>query len=223
MAKGEYLQTLGRISNVVKAAKQEAQHNLDKSIADFQKELAELHFQQLWMLRGIEKEVDSVAVPEAPVVPTYVMGSLFLGQCKSLLTRDEKEFMFYVTGMEDDGVIYLTTLLTFECSERSVGGVHGDDESVFQAVMAMQGAGHRLYGWFHSHPGSLAACSPSATDIGMQGRLESLGYPAIGGIFTRDGYIRFFSVERRFGIQIHGQGVEDVDAETFLYQINLPD
>lgn len=212
---------LRQLVNSVKTRKEQAFRDLEEAVDGFHRDLANERYRHLWQFREMEQELEDVPEVVELAVPTYVVGSLFLDHCKSVLTMDEKEYMVYVTGTEDDGRIYLTTLLHFE-TERSVGGVHGDPESVLQAVLRLQRAGHRLYGWFHSHPGSRDACSPSSIDTGMQRRLEDLKYPAIGAVFTRDGHVRFFSVARQFQVQIHGEGVEHVDAETSLYKISLP-
>jgi len=221
MTRGEATGKLQQLADLVNTRKEEALHDLGQAVDSFQKDVADERYRHLWHFRDLEQEIGNVPKAIAVATPTYVIGSLFLDHCKSVLTMDEKEYMVYVTGTEDDGRIYLTTLLHFE-TERSIGGVHGDPESVLQAVLRLQRAGHRLYGWFHSHPGSRDACSPSSIDTRMQRRLEELKYPAIGAVFTRDGHVRFFSVDRRFQVQIHGEGVEHVDIETRLFKIVLP-
>ena len=143
----EIASKLSTISALVKAGKEEALSGFLKSLEDFQRELSDIHHDSLWRFRELENELGSVANGALSSVPTYVIGSLFLDQCKSQLTRDEKESMLYVSGMEKDGYIYLTSVLNFHCSKRSVAGVHGDDESVLKAVMKLHQAGHRLYAW----------------------------------------------------------------------------
>lgn len=218
--KKETTEKLRQLADLVKTRREEALRDVIEAVEDLPKDLADERYRYLWQFREMERDLGDVPGFFAPAMPTYVVGSLFLDHCKSVLTMDEKEYMVYMTGTEEDGRIYLTTLLHFE-TERSVAGVHGDPQSVLQAVLKMERAGHRLYGWFHSHPGSRAACSPSSIDTGMQRRLEGLTYPAIGAVFTRDGYLRFFSVDRKFQIQIHGEGVRDVEAGTNLYKIDL--
>jgi proteasome lid subunit RPN8/RPN11 len=211
-----------KVTPLLTAGKQRAHQGFLKALDELDRQRCDDQYEHLWIYRSLERELEGMGERKAlPSLPTYSIGSLFLSQCKALLTRDDKEYIFYVTGTETNRSIYLTTVITFECSKRSATGVHGDPESVLKAVLQMEQAGHRLYGWFHSHPGSRDGCAPSNTDIGMQKRLESLKYPAIGGIFTRDGYLRFFSVEHKFNIHIYGKGIENVQPETFLYKINL--
>jgi proteasome lid subunit RPN8/RPN11 len=221
MVSCEFQASLTTITVLVKAGKEEALAGYLKSLEGLEREIANVHHDFLWQFRKLEYEIDNMPKVARPSVPTYVVGSLFLEHCKSQLTIDENEDLFYVTGIERDNYIYLTTLVKFECSQRSVVGVYGDHDSVFKAVMKLHRAGHRLYAWFHSHPGSRDACSPSDIDLGMQRRLETVQYPAIGGIFSHDGFLRFFSVERQFQVQIHGEGIEDVDPEKYLYRIDL--
>jgi len=223
MLTAETAERLNRVAALIKVGKEENRHSFDQALENFQEELTVAHLRERRRLRSIEQELDAISTTGVPDVSTYVMGSLFLDNCKEKLTMDEKENMFYVSGVEADGYIYLTDILTFEFSKRSVGGVHGDDESVFKAMMRMERTGHRLFAWFHSHPGEVGAFSPSSIDRNMQKRLESLNYPTIGAVFTRDGHVRFFSNERPFQIQIHGKGVKNVASETHLYQMDLPD
>ena len=71
--------------------------------------------------------------------------------------------------------------------------------------------GYLLTGCFHSHPGSgKGSVSPSSTDIKNQKKLENTGYKCISAIFSRDGFIRFFTVNNPFEVKVVGKGVECV-------------
>ena len=203
------------------AGQKRARQGLERAVTKDNREAADIYYEHLWQLRSLESALHSVPMLGTAGLPTYVMSALFLRRCHEELTFDKNEAMFYVSGVEQGGCICLTDIVEFEMKYRSTSGVHGDPESVFRAVLKLRQAGQSLFAWFHSHPGGRATCTPSATDMGMQRRLEDVGYPAVGGIFTRDGALRFFSADRRFRVQIHGKGVEHVDTEKFLYQIAL--
>ncbi len=62
-----------------------------------------------------------------------------------------------------------------------------------------------------SHPSrGINSNNPSSTDFSNQERLEKGNYKTIGGIFSRDGYLRFFSDKLQYKISISGKGVENV-------------
>jgi hypothetical protein len=53
--------------------------------------------------------------------------------------------------------------------------------------------------------------------MNYQKRLEAGGYNAIGGIFTRDGQIRFFSHKLPFMVEVYGKGVEQIEDTLFRF------
>ena len=110
MLRGETAQNLKRVSILLKAGKEETRLSFDQALENVQEELADALLRERRRLRLIEQELDAIPTTGAPDIPTYVMGSLFLDKCKQELTRDEKEDMFYVSGMEADGYIYLTDI-----------------------------------------------------------------------------------------------------------------
>lgn len=143
----------------------------------------------------------------------HAVGSWFLTECFGYLVRKDPEDMVYVTGIQAQGLLTLERMVTFRLKEQTVVHVAGDVRSSHQALVTMDEVyGHYLHGWFHSHPGNGAnATHPSGTDRDHQERLERGGYPAIGAIFARDGFVRFFSLKRPFEIMVYGKGVERID------------
>ena len=76
--------------------------------------------------------------------------------------------------------------------------------------------GYPLHMVCHSHPGrGINANLPSSTDMDHQLRLERGGYKCISCIFSRDGYVRFFSAGFPFAVDIFGEGVKDLGYNTF--------
>jgi hypothetical protein len=71
----------------------------------------------------------------------------------------------------------------------------------------------------HSHPGSGAgATHPSSIDINYLGRIQRAGADVVGIIVTRDGYVRFFTVNRPFHALVQGNGIEQVDE--YVYRLS---
>jgi hypothetical protein len=141
-------------------------------------------------------------------VPVYVAGSLFLHQCYCYLMRYRSEAIHFVSGPETDGNFYLTRLLPVRMSHRSWGRAVGDDAHTHQVLQELDKFGYRLTAYFHTHPGrGSEATHPSSIDQAMQRGLERNDYPTIGAIFSRDGYVRFFSCDRKFTVKVYGKKI----------------
>ncbi|MCD6384990.1 hypothetical protein J7M23_04355 [Candidatus Sumerlaeota bacterium] len=150
----------------------------------------------------------------------YVMGSAFIYDCYKLATKAPEENLFFATGVELDGRIILNKILPLQLSVSTFVRVVGDICSVAEALESMEMFNHRFFCYFHNHPGSgPGATFPSGIDKAMQERVERGGYPAVGGIFSADGYLRFFSLKNKFKIEIFGKGMRQI-AEN-LYKLEF--
>jgi hypothetical protein len=151
-----------------------------------------------------------------PSRPAYVVSSWFLWDCYKWLTRVPEEELCFVTGVELDGRFHLQRRSEFKLAMQSWGGVEADTASMTKALLEMDKYGHRFLAHFHSHPftGKGGTC-PSATDRNFQSRLETGKYPVIGGIFSRDGYVRFFANDKAFNVEVFGKGVDKVEKDVF--------
>jgi hypothetical protein len=153
-------------------------------------------------------------------VPLYIVSSLFLAESFRYLVKDPAEDMHFVTGCELGPVRVLERLVDFDKAERTAVRVSGNPASTHQALIGLEAKGHRLTAWMHSHPGTGAgATCPSSTDLDHQRRLEQGRYPAIGAIFSRDGWVRFFSAGTPFRVDVFGAGVRRADER--IYQLDV--
>jgi hypothetical protein len=151
---------------------------------------------------------------------TYVVGSLFLRECFGLLVRERAkkniEVLYYVTGVDVGGVLVLDKILTPDLSTQSGCYVSADHSSSNEIYLELEDYGHGLHAWFHNHLGNGAfATSPSEIDFSTQERLEGGGYRAIGGIFSEDGFLRFFSKNSEFKVVLFGKGVKRINDHLF--------
>lgn len=151
---------------------------------------------------------------------TYVTGSLFLRECFGLLVRErakkDTEVLYYVTGVGVGGVLVLNKILAPDLRTQSGYYVSAEHSSSNQIFLELEDYGHGLYAWLHNHLGTGAfATSPSPTDLATQVRLEKGGYRAIGGIFSEDGFLRFFSTKNEFKVVVFGKGVKRIDDHLF--------
>lgn len=151
----------------------------------------------------------------APLV--YLAGSLFLFQCfKYLTSMGENEVLHFVTGIRLGRIMTLDYMQKIVIKSQSRFHANADLDSLFQQLIsAEEQFDHYFHAYFHSHPGSFSR--PSDVDMDYQRRLEAGGYETIGGIFTRDGQIRFFSHKLPFMIEIYGKGVEQIDDRLFRF------
>ncbi|MCK4351855.1 hypothetical protein KAW65_00415 [candidate division WOR-3 bacterium] len=161
-----------------------------------------------------EKVISSFDVSET--VPLYVIGSWFLYDCYQYLTKEPVESLHYVTGTKLGNLYTLDRICTFKLDIQTIAHARGNIASSHKALIEMDEYGHRLHAHFHSHPGKGAgATQPSLVDDIYQKGLEKGGYSVIGGIFSRDGFLRFFSSKRQFRIKIYGEGVEVIDDKIY--------
>jgi len=157
---------------------------------------------------------DSALSGESP--PLYLASSLFLFESFLELTADRKEQLFFVTGPEVSGSFILDQRIRFAHDRRSIGGVTGSHQDSHRALILLESFGHRLLAHFHSHPKTGAeATVPSGVDADFQGRLEQAGHVAVAGIFSRDGWIRFFRTSGPADVRVYGEGVEHHDTGVY--------
>jgi len=146
----------------------------------------------------------------------FVVSSLFLYHCFGELTADHKEQLFFITGPQVSGQSVMAERVVFAHEKRTPGGVTGDIRDTHRVLIELERYGHRLTAHFHSHPGyGPAATTPSPIDEKFQGRLECGGHRAVAGIFSRDGWIRFFRLSGEVTIEVYGEGVKRHEAGLF--------
>lgn len=159
---------------------------------------------------------------------TFLVGSWFLydsfhyctqvrkSNILGLIRWNEPEWMHYATGSICNGIHIVERMVTFSFSQQTPTFVKGNPMETRDVLIRMAEFGYPLHVVCHSHPGrGLDANSPSQTDIDHQVRLERGGYKCISCIYSRDGYVRFFSVAIPFVIKIFGEGVKNLGHNNF--------
>jgi hypothetical protein len=150
-------------------------------------------------------------------IPIYVANVQFLKEAFRAVTKTRDEHLVYATGPEDGKSVFaLTRILSFDYETQSVCGASPDPRTQLKALMDLDRTEERLLATIHSHPGrGVNATHPSSVDLSTQENLQQLGYPAIGAIFSRDGYLRFYSVGRAFRVAVSGAGCDKIDEKVF--------
>lgn len=156
----------------------------------------------------------------------FMLGSWFLydsfayctqpGPSRRLARGLDDEWMHYATGIVVGDVRTIERIVTFPFAKQSPGFVRGEPHATRDVLIQMAERGYGLHAVLHSHPGnSLGGTHPSHTDLDHQARMERGGYRVISGIYSRDGFVRFFSIDLHFEIEIYGDGVERLSRNTF--------
>lgn len=171
----------------------------------------------LRLRRGLTRLATAAAKGDGP--KTYLVGVPFLRDVVRMLTRTRNEDLVYVTGLADpEGVYALTRVVRLDL-DRGVAHATPIPKSAAHALLRLEEAGELLLATFHSQPGrGPRATEPSQLDLATQQRLERAEYPTIGAIVSRDGFIRFYSVDRPFRVAVSGTGYERVN--DYLFQVH---
>jgi proteasome lid subunit RPN8/RPN11 len=148
--------------------------------------------------------------------PVFIVTSLMLHDCFKALTRTSDEGLHAVTGSTLGNVRSLERMIPLSLSAQSPGSAVADDESVVDRFLHLYEYGLRPLAYFHSHPGcGLGATLPSRTDRQTQANLEQSGSDIIGGIFSRDGFVQFYSNRRKPDVRVVGKRVRKVGKNAY--------
>ena len=147
--------------------------------------------------------------------PTYLVSSLFLQDSFKVLNQRAVESLHFITGPEIGEIKVLDRIVNFELEQQNTVYAKANSESIRRVLIQLNEYKFKLWGYFHIHPGSGASSTfPSSTDLTLAKLLDRGGYEAIGAIFSRDGFVRFFS-QKQFKIQVYGGGVEKINERLF--------
>jgi len=176
-------------------------------------------YNEMKRLRRLREALAALVLGESSTVvkPSYLVSSSFLRKAFQTLTKTRDEHLVYATGPEDGRVLFaLTRLVTFNLAARSAAHAAPEPRSQLKALMQLDENEERLLATFHSHTRTgVGATTPSSVDHSTQKGLEELGYPTIGAVFSRDGYVRFYAVNRGFRVVVSGAGVEKIEESLF--------
>ena len=154
-----------------------------------------------------ERKDNNVAEHTEPSTEAFVMEACFLRELLAVLTTDANEHMRFLTGPKVDQVRVVCRWAQPALEKQSPVFVRASAQSVGAALIPIIEQGAELHIIAHSHPGSgPGGTNPSSTDIEGLGELQKAGSPAIGCIFSRDGWVRFFTVSTKFSVQVLGTG-----------------
>lgn len=161
------------------------------------------------------KTIANLNNPEQSEVLKNQISSLFLTESWEYLTSDpqKNERLHLVTGLvTDDGTRILCKIEKVKYDKKSAVYVSADRIDAHEKILSFSNDfGHQLLGMFHSHiaKGS-SSTRPSSIDRSFMDRHEKLGCYCVGGIFSLDGYVRFFA-NKPFDLNVYGKGVQKIN------------
>lgn len=133
---------------------------------------------------------------------------------------DECEGLCVIAGCDVLHVRVGMHMIPLDCGgERSAVYARAKDEEIARVAYEIADSGHRIAALIHSHPGvGPDANHPSREDRRTQRNWEAQTH-LVSGIWSRDGYLRFFTDDKPFDIQVVGASVEQL--EPGLYRFDM--
>ena len=153
----------------------------------------------------------------------YQISSLFLIDCYRYLKADprQNERIHLVTGtITAEETRVLSRMEKLKYDRQSPAYVAADKTDSHKKIMSLaEDFGHNVLAVFHSHTSTgVSSTTPSSIDYNFLQRMAQIGCNCLGGIFSLDGYVRFFKENQRFDIDVYGKGIEKI-ADKSNYKI----
>lgn len=153
----------------------------------------------------------------------FQISSLFLRDCWEYLRSDpsQNERLSLITGtIAGDGTRVLSRMEQVKYDRQSPAFVSVDQMDSQRKMIALEEAyGHFILAAFHSHMShGIATTAPSSIDRAFMSRMSQIGCHCLGGIFSLDGYVRFFTASGDFEVEVYGSGIDEVE-ENSAYRI----
>lgn len=151
-----------------------------------------------------------------PGTLVFATDAWYLRDLQRKLTPKRDEDAVYVTGPTIEGVRVLSRTCEFDLDERSPVYARGNSQSCLASLLRILDNGNDMHAIAHSHPGSGAsATQQSNIDMGHLCGIQRAGAKTIGVIFTRDGFLRFFTYNTPFVVHVTGKGVVRVQENVY--------
>ena len=149
-------------------------------------------------------------------IPIFWISSEIIKECYQNQSLISTETIHYGIGKRCSNVHTVEKVVSVDLESSEVTRAKADIDAVRNILTTASRNGSLFTCYFHTHPGKgKEATNKSDTDIKYQSNLERGGYKTIGCIYSRDGYLRFFSDKLDFNIIITGKGVEHVKGKIY--------
>ena len=152
----------------------------------------------------------------------FILTTFFLRRCYEYVMPSDKETLCYISGIRLKDCVIMDELIKFDMDRQETCYVSGNIISSTKALMTLTDRGFPLTGTVHCHPGrGAAATTPSGIDKRHHGRLEQGGFKALGIIMTEDGYVRFYSDQMPFKVDVIGKDGRWINTDTYYLDLDF--
>lgn len=174
--------------------------------------------ERLGIRADLEMISASLSTPSSSETPTFLISSTVLHLAFEQLAKIKTESILYASGSRYGNILTVERLIPLKLVSSEFGYAAADLNDSTKVLCELDKTGSVMTAYFHMHPGKGAGSNhPSSIDIDNQTRMELGGFQTIGGIFSRDGFVRFFADKLNYRIHITGKGIKHVGSD--LYQI----
>lgn len=144
-------------------------------------------------------------------IHTIILDAALLVESFKRSTELPAEGLHYLIGISVDQGRIATEIAEFDYQYREVTGAVGDHQSTHRLLHNTYKAGRVLVCQMHSHPGKgKNANTPSDTDQKNQAVWEKTT-KLVQGIWSRDGYLRWFTHQLPYQVRIIGNALEQIE------------
>jgi hypothetical protein len=184
-----------------------------RALADFEFELAARRFDEAAALQHVRRHVLDIQYSASSLgdqrTVHVVNASCIYDMYRQLISSQHEQIRF-VAGSRIGAFITMERPIELKLDSASLGHASANPEFTRKLLIECEKFGSVFAAFFHAHPGNGPENTrPSSIDLATQEGYERGGYRAIGGIFSRDGYLRFFTHAMPFQVKIIGKGIEN--------------
>lgn len=156
-------------------------------------------------------------------VLAFHVDAVTLTECYDILCAEpETESIAYLTGLAlAPNIRTLNRVIPVDTAEASAVHAVTDTAASCDILDAFDETGTALSGCGHNHT-TEGIPTPSQVDRDHQARLEAVGHDAIGLILSPDGYVRFYSNDLPFTIQVKGKHIEPIGDTNEVFRLGDP-
>lgn len=152
-------------------------------------------------------------------ITKFIMEAAVLRRARERVTRDISEEGIIFTGNRFGNVRILAELIDLPAAFRSPVEFTCDRKAYANTLIDLYEAGRGFNATGHSHPGVIPESTHwSRKDWDYFTAIQKAGSDAIGLIFNRGGYVRFFSPIVPFTLMIQGNGIRKVGDNVYLLE-----
>ena len=163
--------------------------------------------EMLHCINLLRKARDVIEQPPALRTMLFVMHEGLLIKCAKAVEFAGHEESVIISGLDLGSVKVVTEMMDFN-KDKSVVSINSLPEMIRPVLQKLDKMGLPFLGVFHSHPGG-GITGPSSTDLETQTFLEQ-NYRPLGGVFTNDGYVTFYSKAMDFRVHVIGKTAQQV-------------